>query len=1011
MANVHTTLGLDVKNSPFQRLFNNLAFYHKRCQRQQKSSLDFSQHSPFSYLFDLSIIARVNQVCKHLQNDARVAARFPNIERLAKIAERTARHFVNAWAQPTLVLEMNVARLERRLRGRNSHQRFVDFLQTHLRGRSGSALKVEYQALTTTVEQGLELWSNAYTEMLGRFAANYADLAVQFPCVRESTLEDISWGAGDAHDGHRTVAVLHFANGEKLVYRPRPLATLELFQNVVKWTYATGFRHSFKTFAVVSYSTHGWVEYVNHAPCLNDVQSHAYYDRLGALSCLLFALNAVDMHCENLVAHGEHPMFFDVETVFHPVWHYTSTGVTPLESAINTTLSRSVAATGILPASVVASEASIDVSALSGIGAITTEDVMRWENQFTDEMRLQPSVEFGTTDIHRPHLKDLALNPLTFEEDFIDGFTAMYQHLLQHREDLLRGPLCGAGAIEARVVVRPTSTYFTLIQQALHPDYTRSLAARSALLSQLKNAPVPKGLESLITSEIEALQRNDIPLFVTRLDSHHLWGERTNTEYFFLNVLTETGLSGVEERVRTLSTKELALQTRIIRGAFSTLETNPERNETRRSKTLSSCTPRIPVDPLEAAVHVGDVLLRGSFTGGGRRSWITFHPCDETRWSFRSADLHLYNGLPGIAMFLAYLGHTTGESRFTAAATEATAEINAKLDCLGIADDSFVERCCPTGAFGALEGLGGTIYALSHLGKVLCEDKHLALAARLIQHLRGRATHDRYYGISNGVAGGIMAALSLHSSGIDLGGLELAKECAAHLLKHSILDERGRSWTPQYNSTSLSGLAHGNSGIALALHVLGVATNDTLLIEAACQALRFENTMFVNACGNWADRRDGMISVGGLVPTAVAWAHGATGIGLVRNRIFADNLENWIENDLEYAIRATIEHPLQTDHSLVSGNGGRLGLLQDLSAPQRSQRANDYLRKGIARLTIDTMSEMYHCNTPSGVDTPGLMIGLAGIGYALLRAAQPDAIPSILTFNPPQKGGFTCLAG
>ena len=38
---------------------------------------------------------------------------------------------------------------------------------------------------------------------------------------------------------------------------------------------------------------------------------------------------------------------------------------------------------------------------------------------------------------------------------------------------------------------------------------------------------------------------------------------------------------------------------------------------------------------------------------------------------------------------------------------------------------------------------------------------------------------------------------------------------------------------------------------------------------------------------------------------------------------------------------------------------------------------------------------------PLGVETPGLMIGIAGIGYALLRLACAEQIPSVLLLAPP----------
>jgi lantibiotic modifying enzyme len=38
---------------------------------------------------------------------------------------------------------------------------------------------------------------------------------------------------------------------------------------------------------------------------------------------------------------------------------------------------------------------------------------------------------------------------------------------------------------------------------------------------------------------------------------------------------------------------------------------------------------------------------------------------------------------------------------------------------------------------------------------------------------------------------------------------------------------------------------------------------------------------------------------------------------------------------------------------------------------------------------------------PSGVHSPSLMTGVAGIGYGLLRLAAPEAVPSLLALRPP----------
>jgi hypothetical protein len=40
---------------------------------------------------------------------------------------------------------------------------------------------------------------------------------------------------------------------------------------------------------------------------------------------------------------------------------------------------------------------------------------------------------------------------------------------------------------------------------------------------------------------------------------------------------------------------------------------------------------------------------------------------------------------------------------------------------------------------------------------------------------------------------------------------------------------------------------------------------------------------------------------------------------------------------------------------------------------------------------------------PFGIESPGLMSGISGIGYGLLRLASPDLVPAILTLQSPKR--------
>jgi lantibiotic modifying enzyme len=42
---------------------------------------------------------------------------------------------------------------------------------------------------------------------------------------------------------------------------------------------------------------------------------------------------------------------------------------------------------------------------------------------------------------------------------------------------------------------------------------------------------------------------------------------------------------------------------------------------------------------------------------------------------------------------------------------------------------------------------------------------------------------------------------------------------------------------------------------------------------------------------------------------------------------------------------------------------------------------------------------------PMGVESPGLMTGIAGMGLELLRLSDPERVPSVLALDPPPRRG------
>jgi len=107
-----------------------------------------------------------------------------------------------------------------------------------------------------------------------------------------------------------------------------------------------------------------------------------------------------------------------------------------------------------------------------------------------------------------------------------------------------------------------------------------------------------------------------------------------------------------------------------------------------------------------------------------------------------------------------------------------------------------------------------------------------------------------------------------------------------------------------------------------------------------------------------------------------------------------------IRPEIQTAVQTTIARGFGASHSLCHGDFGNLELLQQaseaLGSPERGQ---------LERLTATILERIdrlgWPCGNPLGVESTGLMTGLAGIGYGLLRRAEPTRVPSVLTLSPP----------
>lgn len=894
----------------------------------------------------------------------------------------------------TLVLELNVARVQGRLEGEMPEQRFAHFLQQLAQPGYMLTLFEEYPVLARQMVEMLERWVERGLELLQRLCTDWEQIRALFsPASDPGILVEIKEGAGDPHAGERSVTILTWSSGLRLVYKPRPLAIDAHFQELLTWLNTQGCTPSFHTFKLIDKEAYGWCEFISASTCSTQEEIERFYLRLGGYLAVLYALEATDFHGENLIAAGEHPMLIDLESLFQPraEMHKGTDGYGSYM------LSYSVRRVGLLPRRQWGNDQAqgIDLSGLVGqAGQLTPYEVLTWTGQGSDEMhatRQRIEIKLGE---HQPTLQGEKINPLTYENSIVAGFTNVYRLLLQERARLLSDFLPRCAHDEIRVLVRSTQIYVFIQRDSSHPNVLRNGLDLDRLLDRLWiGAEQRPHLQRVFAAERADLQGNDIPKFTTYPASHDLYTSRGEvlTDFF-----QTSSLDLARKALARLDEQDLARQVWIIRASFATMSLNDPQTPWPDALELRPASAYATREQFIAeSSAIGDRVQQLALVRDDTVGWLGLNVLSGQEWDIVTVGPDFYSGLSGIAFFMAYLGMVSGEEQYTT-----LARLTVKtLQTLFLPR----QQLWQWKYIGALEGLGSLIYLFSHLGTIWHDPAFFQEAEELVASIPEILSTDELFDVVAGSAGCIAALLSLHAVAPSQQTLAMAVQCGEHLLKHARTMPQGIAWSINAETVPLAGMAHGSAGIALNLLRLAAVSKEQRFHEAALAALAYERSLFSEEKQNWPDLRPEVTAKEENASYMTAWCHGAVGIGLARLASLPYLDDATIRAEIDAAITTTLTEGFGKNHSLCHGDMGNLELLLLAAQTEPARYAREMEIKALQASLLQNMREQ---GRQSGVprvpmETPGLMLGLAGTGYALLRQADPQRVPSVLTLAPP----------
>lgn len=871
----------------------------------------------------------------------------------ASVTATLARHLVDL-ASRALVTELHRWRAEGRLTGADGRERFLDFVRGVAAPDGLAELLTRYPVLARLLAQATTATAATTLELLARLATDRA-LVVEhlLDGTDPGPVVAVDAGQGDRHHGGRTVSFVDFADGSRVVYKPRDVTTHVRVHQFLDLLAAALPGLCPRAAHTLSRPGYGWSEFVRDAEVPDHAGADRFYRRQGALLALLHLLRATDMHYENLIAGGDTPVLIDTETLFHAEL-MPAGGTDPATDKLATSVYR----TGLLPLMVVGEEGIADLSGIGGDrGGHSPSSVISWLDAGTDQMRLsrQPVEMRGSAN--RPRQGGVDIDPAGHEAAMLAGFRHAYDAIAARRDDFA-ALISSCAELTVRVVPRPTWVYGTLLDETTHPSVLSDALDRDEAFAVLFAGRVANPMfAQLLRHEIAALWDGDVPVFVTSAGSGRL---RTPDGPPLPVPLPRSGVSAAIETLAGLSEVDRTDQEWIISATMATRGGTPAHPPAAPVPDARASSVVHPDGLVAAACAVADRLVARAISDDDRVNWLGLEAVDERQWLVLPLGASLGSGYLGVALFLSQLTAVTGIGRYADQARRAVADIPAMVD-------TFVERpdLAQVAGWGGLTGLGGITYGLSRLGTLLDDHALWDCAARLVGLAAGSAPAATELGWASGLAGCLGAMTAVRDDlGLDEAGA-VARDCADRLAELADQD------------TALPlGFADGLAGIGWALATLGP---DPAHHEAGRRV-----------AARVTDRS-------GDAPRSGGWCGGA---GFALARAVAPGLP---------APPAVPGMPVTRDLSLCHGEMGVIEVLGELAGPAgpdaRHSSITDPALRGRAGQALDVLRRHGPgCGAPGTVPTPGLLTGLAGIGYGLLRLASPGEVPSVLLLraNAPQ---------
>jgi type 2 lantibiotic biosynthesis protein LanM len=375
---------------------------------------------------------------------------------------------------------------------------------------------------------------------------------LNIPCT--SRIVSVESG-GDTHNNGTSVAIITFEQGEKIVFKPRSVSGELGYTNFIR-EINKFIAPKMPSLTVIDFGNYGFTTFVDTNEEKNDMF------QAGRLACLMFLLNATDMHYSNILWTNEGPLPIDLETLFHP--SRIRTGIPESKRSAYHALEKSVYGTGVLPISLgtKAGNGSVDVG-FTGIrnqNSVSPFKTFDIKDGFSSEIK----VVWKHQSIDNTLSNDPDFESYIHErcDQIINGFSEFFMQVYPQKNLFIDAVKKSFSNVKFRYIHNMTYRYEQILRILSDAEPSRDINTAHALLSRTGILSLTSDT-NLVLSECRQLWNGDIPYF-----SVNFKGTEVFSGSEVVSHIPSSPESQFISKMDKLTEEDLTRQTNLIRLAF-----------------------------------------------------------------------------------------------------------------------------------------------------------------------------------------------------------------------------------------------------------------------------------------------------------------------------------------------------------------------------------------------------------------------------------------------------------